>query len=85
MNSAYSVNIGDSGISFKSANRYDSIKSVMQDLPFLWVLREDEKSQKGEIIGCTRAIVNEITQVVKIGPVAVKPSHQVGMLKQNQE
>ena len=77
VNSAYSVNIGDSGRAFKSANRYTSTISVMDDLPFIWVLRADGKPLQGNIIGCTKAVVNNNTQIVKIGPVAVRPDHQV--------
>ena len=77
VNAAYSVNIGDSGRAFKNANRYASTKSVIEDLPFIWVLRGNGNSVQGNIIGCTKAVVNKNTQIVKLGPVAVRPDYQV--------
>ena len=76
VNSAYSVNIGNSGRAFKCANRYTSTKSVLEDLPFTWVLRAHKTPVNVNIIGCVKAVVNKNTEIVKIGPVAVRPDYQ---------
>ena len=69
---AYTVEMGNSGVSFKNADRYISTKSVLKDLPFIWVLRENE-----EMIGCIKGVVSHNGQIVEIGPVAVRPDKQV--------
>ena len=43
----------------------------------MWVLRADGNSVQGNIIGCAKAVVNKNTQIVKLGPVAVRPNFQV--------
>ena len=69
---AYNIEMGDKGVSFKNANRYISAQSVLKDLPFIWVLRENE-----EMIGCIKGVVSHNGQIVEIGPVAVRPDKQV--------
>ena len=69
---AYNIEMGDNGVSFKNADRYTCIKSVLKDLPFIWVLRENE-----EMIGCIKGVVSHNGQIVEIGPVAVRPDKQV--------
>ena len=78
---AYSVELGDSGLAFKNADRYISKKSVIEDLPFIWVLREFDTINSTRIVGCTKAVVNKNTQIVEIGPVAVRPDCQVWVIE----
>ena len=72
VNAAYSVNLGDTGLAYSNADRYTSTKLVIEDLPFFWVLRSNER-----IEGCINAKVDKDTQIVKIGPIAVRPDCQV--------
>ena len=69
---AYIVELGDSGVAFKNTDRYTSTKSLIEDLPFFWVLRTNKK-----IEGCVKAKVDKDTQIVEIGPLAVRPECQV--------
>ena len=69
---AYNIEMGDNGVSFKNSDRYISPQSVLKDLPFIWVLRENE-----EMIGCIKGVVSHNGQIVEIGPVAVRPDKQV--------
>ena len=72
---AYSVELGDSGVAFKNADRYTNLKSVSEDLPFIWVLRDG-----GDVVGCVKGVKSYNGKVVEIGPVAVKPDLQVSLL-----
>ena len=72
---AYRVELGDSGVAFKNADRYTSIQSVIEDLSSIWVLRNG-----GEIVGCIKGVITYNTKMVEIGPVAVKPDMQVNCI-----
>ena len=72
---AYRVELGDSGVAFKNADRYTSIQSVIEDLSSIWVLRDG-----GEIVGCIKGVITYNTKMVEIGPVAVKPDMQVNCI-----
>ena len=79
---AYDIERGNTGISFKNADRYISTKDVIEDLPFIWILKVPNKNiyQEGktDIVGCVKAVVNKDTQIVELGPIAVLPDCQVG-------
>ena len=83
--SAYALEKGLTGFGFKNEDRYTSTKSVVKDLPFIWVLRLPPNDHSGpvsinQIVGCVKAVINERTQIVEIGPVAVKPEFQVVLI-----
>ena len=80
VNAAYTVELGNSGVSFKTSDRYGSSNSVIADLPSIWVLREKGNVERGIMIGCTKAAVNTHTQIVEIGPVAIRREYQVLMV-----
>ena len=80
--SAYALEKGNTGFGFKNEDRYTSITSVVKDLPFIWALRLPPNDHSGpvssnQIVGCVKAVINERTQIVEIGPVAVRPEFQV--------
>ena len=90
---AYKIEIGSTGLAFKSADRYTTRSAVIKDLPDLWVLRcsapssnntSADKQQVGTtsrtIVGCAKASIDATNQIVDIGPLAVKPEHQVKSL-----
>lgn len=73
---AYNIEIGNSGISFKNSDRYTSINSVVEDLPSIWVLREN-----ANIVGCIKGVMSHNNQIVEMGPIAVRPDKQVSKFK----
>ena len=76
--SAYALEKGLTGFAFKNEDRYTSTKSVVKDLPFIWVLRLPPNDHSSTlIVGCVKAVIDERTQIVEIGPVAVRPEFQV--------
>ena len=74
---AYNIELGNSGVAFKNANRYIDTNSVIEDLPFIWVLRDKKNDWQGKIIGCIKGVVDEKRKIIEIGPVAVRPDYQV--------
>ena len=75
---AYKIEIGDSGVAFKNANRYTTRTAVLKDLPDMWVMRSTDKNAKGrEIVACAKGTMSDSNQIIEIGPLAVKPDHQV--------
>ena len=73
VNLAYEIEIGNSGIAFKSAPRYQDISEVEENLENFYVM----KSKEGKIIGVVSAEVDKEQSIVYIGPIAVDPEHQV--------
>ena len=73
VNSAYSVEEGNTGISFKNTTRFKNLQEVKDCLKNLYVL---EDKLVGQIVGvvCVEMLENSIAS---IGPVAVHPDHQV--------
>ena len=83
--SAYALEKGNTGYGFKNEDRYTSTKSVVKDLPFIWVLRLPPNDLSAPvssklIVGCVKAVIDERTQIVEIGPVAVRPEFQVVLI-----
>lgn len=75
VNNAYKVEIGISGLAFKSANRYRTVAEADTDLEWMYVFEEQSK-----IIGVVKAQVDD-NGVVEIGPIAVDKNHQGAYLK----
>ena len=75
------MELGNTGVSFKNADRYTSKSGVIDDLPHIWVLYDDitgkQPSSKRCMIGCVKAVVNDENKIVEIGPVAVRREYQV--------
>ena len=75
---AYKIEIGDSGVAFKNANRYTTRTAVLKDLPDMWVMRSTDKNGKGrQIVACAKGTLSDSNQIIEIGPLAVNPDHQV--------
>ena len=68
INKAYKVEIGDSGLAFKSADRYRSLREAQNDLEWIYVY------ENPQITGVVKAQVEN--NVVDIGPIAVDENHQ---------
>ena len=83
VNSAYSVNIGNEGRAFKTADRYPSKEmwKFKREMPFMWVLKEFKDFGEEIVIGCIGAEVNNKGTEVTIGPIAVRPEYQVIFVK----
>ena len=75
INKAYKVEIGDSGLAFKSADRYRSLSEAHNDLEWIYVY------ENPQIIGVVKAQVEN--NVVDIGPIAVDENHQGWKISQN--
>ena len=75
INAAYKVEIGTSGLSFKSADRYRNLEELAKDLQWMSVLEIEET---GKLVGAVKAQIVENT--VDIGPLAVDPNHQVNIV-----
>ena len=54
---------------------------MIEALPYLWVLRLNmdgtEKSTQQIMVGCIKAVVKDQRQIVRTGPVAIRPEYQV--------
>ena len=74
VNSAYSVEEGSTGISFKNTTRFKNLQEVEDCLKNMYVL-EDELV--GKIVGVVCVEMLNENSIASIGPVAVHPNHQV--------
>ena len=79
---AYKIEIGTSGPAFKCADQYTTRLSVLNDLPDMWIIRSGNTSNttniKGRsIVACGKGTIDDLDQIVYIGPLAVKPDYQV--------
>ena len=75
INKAYKVEIGNSGLAFKAADRYRSLREAQNDLEWIYVY------ENPQIIGVVKAQVEN--NVVDIGPIAVDENHQGWKISQN--
>ena len=73
VNQAYSIETGNTGISFKCALRLRNFEEAESLLDYLYIL----KSESHEIIGVVAAKTLEKSNIVSISPLAVHPNHQV--------
>ena len=72
VNASYEVETGNSGVAFKCEERYTSMKSAERDLNHLSVLKINS-----EIVGVIKAELKNNGAIVNLGPIAIKPCHQV--------
>ena len=77
VNAAYKLEIGNTGVAFKTDDRYLGTDQVRNDVPYTWIF---ENESDGTMIGTCKIVVNENEDTVEIGPLAVKPALQVGLL-----
>jgi len=74
---AYKIEIGDSGLAFKCADRYTTRTAVLKDIPDMWVMRSSDQNKKGrQIVACAKGSLNDANQIIDIGPLAVRPDYQ---------
>merc|ERR1712008_135246 len=73
VNSAYSVEEGNTGISFKNTTRFKNLQEVEDCLKNLYVL---EGKLVGQIVGVVCVKMLYENSIASIGPVAVHPDHQ---------
>ena len=74
INEAYSVETGNSGVSFKNATRCEEIEEIQSYLNCFYVLKYEPNQQ---IIGVVKANLIDDGKIVDIGPFAVDPTFQV--------
>ena len=74
VNSAYSVEEGNTGISFKNTTRFKNLQEVEDCLKNMYVL---EDKLIGQIVGVVCVELLKQNKVASIGPVAVHPDQQV--------
>ena len=74
VNSAYSVEEGSTGISFKNTTRFKNLQEVEDCLKNMYVL---EDKLLGKIVGVVCVEMLNENSIASIGPVAVHPNHQV--------
>ena len=74
VNSAYSVEEGNTGISFKNTTRFKNLQEVEDCLKNMYVL---EDKLIGQIVGVVCVEMLNNNSIASIGPVAVHPNHQV--------
>ena len=71
VNKAYSIEHGNTGLAFKCAPRYSCKEECLMDIGHTLVGTLQQK-----IVCSDKAVVDEATDVVEIGPIAVDPKHQ---------
>jgi hypothetical protein len=74
VNLAYAVETGNTGVAFKNAPRYTSLKEAEKDLKLFYIIKNECGK---EIIGVVKANIIEKFTIVDIGPFAVKTNFQV--------
>ena len=74
VNAAYSVEEGNTGISFKNTTRFKNLQEVGDCLKNMYVL---EDKLVGKIVGVVCVEMLNDDSIASIGPVAVHPDHQV--------
>ena len=77
VNSAYSVEEGNTGISFKNTTRFKNLQEVEDCLKNMYVL---EDKLVGQIVGVVCVEMLDQNNIASIGPVAVHPDHQVKLV-----
>ena len=77
VNSAYSVEEGSTGISFKNTTRFKNLQEVEDCLKNMYVL---EDKLLGKIVGVVCVEMLNENSIASIGPVAVHPNHQVKLV-----
>ncbi len=84
VNAAYGVETGYTGLAFKRAPRYPTLDETETDVVDFWVMEAGDVGQDrrhglaGGLAGCVRVVVKD--GVACIGPVAVWPQLQVGLI-----
>ena len=73
VNQAYSIETGNTGISFKCALRLRNLEEAETLLDYCYIL----KSESNEIIGVVAAKTLEKSNIVSISSLAVHPNYQV--------